>query len=40
MMRIRVCGVGRLGLPLSLVYAKYGHDVVGIDIDAKRIANN
>lgn len=38
-MKIGVCGVGRLGLPLSLVYAKYGHDVVGIDIDAKRIAD-
>ena len=38
-MRIGICGVGRLGLPLSLVYAKYGHDVVGIDIDAKRIAD-
>lgn len=29
--------MGRIGLPLSLVYAKYGHEVVGIDIDARRI---
>jgi UDPglucose 6-dehydrogenase len=38
-MKIGVCGLGKLGLPLSLVYAKYEHEVVGIDIDAKRIAN-
>jgi len=32
-----VVGLGRIGLPLSLVYAKHGHEVVGIDIDTKRV---
>jgi len=37
--RIAVVGMGRIGLPLSLVYAKYGHKVVGIDIDTKRVSS-
>jgi len=37
MKRIGVVGLGKLGLPLSLVFAKAGFDVVGIDVNPERI---
>jgi UDPglucose 6-dehydrogenase len=38
-LKVGLCGIGKLGLPLSLVYAKAGNDVVAVDIDPERIAN-
>ena len=35
--KIAVIGVGRVGLPLSLVLAKEGFEVIGVDIDASRL---
>ena len=32
-MRIAVFGMGKIGLPLAVQYARKGHDVVGIDVD-------
>ena len=34
---IAMIGVGRVGLPLSLVLAKEGFDVIGVDIDENRL---
>ena len=34
-MRIAVVGLGHIGLPLAVQYASRGHDVVGVDIDAR-----
>lgn len=37
-MKIGVCGLGKVGLPLALVLQEYGgHEVVGYDIDLPRI---
>ena len=35
--RIGVIGLGYVGLPLSLAFAEAGYDVIGVDIDAKRV---
>lgn len=35
---IVVLGVGRVGLPLALVFADVGFDVIGIDVDPFRVA--
>jgi UDPglucose 6-dehydrogenase len=37
-MIIGVCGLGKLGLPLALVFAKTGAKVYGVDISKERIA--
>lgn len=37
-MRIAVVGLGYVGLPLSLQFARSGADVVGLDIDAAKVA--
>lgn len=34
-MRIAVVGLGHIGLPLAVQYASRGHDVLGIDLDAR-----
>ena len=36
-MKIGVVGLGKLGLPLSLVFAKAGFEVYGVDINEQRI---
>jgi len=36
-MKIGVIGLGKLGLPLALVFAKAGYEVLGIDISEDRI---
>ncbi len=34
-MRVAVVGLGHIGLPLAVQYASRGHDVLGIDLDAR-----
>jgi len=36
-MKIAVIGLGKLGLPLALVFAKFGYEVVGLDISDERL---
>lgn len=36
-MKIAVIGMGKIGLPLAVQYAKKGHDVIGVDINSKTI---
>ena len=36
-MKIAVIGLGKIGLPLAVQYARKGHDVIGIDINSKTI---
>ncbi len=35
--RVAVIGLGYVGLPLALVFAEAGYEVVGIDIDARKV---
>lgn len=35
--RVAVIGLGYVGLPLALVFAEAGYDVVGIDIDSRKV---
>ena len=37
-MRIGIIGLGYVGLPIGVAFAEAGHDVVGLDTDARRIA--
>ena len=37
-MRIGIIGLGYVGLPLGVAFAEAGHDVVGLDSDARRLA--
>jgi UDP-N-acetyl-D-glucosamine dehydrogenase len=37
-MKIGIIGLGYVGLPLGVAFAEEGHDVVGLDTDARRIA--
>ena len=37
-MKIGIIGLGYVGLPLGVAFAEAGHDVVGLDTDARRIA--
>lgn len=36
-MRIGIIGLGYVGLPLAAAFAEAGHDVVGLDTDARRV---
>ncbi len=36
-MRVTVIGLGKLGLPFAALIAKAGHEVVGLDLNTKRI---
>ena len=37
-MKIGIIGLGYVGLPLGVAFAEAGHDVIGLDTDARRIA--
>ena len=37
-MKVGVVGLGYVGLPLAIVFAEEGHDVVGVDADSRRVA--
>ena len=37
MSRVAVVGIGRVGLPLALYLADKGHEVIGLDVDPKRV---
>ena len=37
-MRIGIIGLGYVGLPIGVAFAEAGHEVVGLDTDARRIA--
>jgi UDP-N-acetyl-D-glucosamine dehydrogenase len=36
-MRVGIMGLGYVGLPLAVAFAEEGHDVVGVDIDARKV---
>lgn len=36
-MKIAVIGMGKIGLPLAVQYARKGHEVVGVDINAQTV---
>jgi UDP-N-acetyl-D-glucosamine dehydrogenase len=36
-MRVGIIGLGYVGLPLAVAFAEAGHDVVGIDVDQRRV---
>src|SRR5919198_2357077 len=36
-MRVGVMGLGYVGLPLAVAFAEQGHDVVGVDIDTRKV---
>ncbi|MDP9189591.1 MAG: nucleotide sugar dehydrogenase [Actinomycetota bacterium] len=36
-MKVGVIGLGYVGLPLALAFAEQGHDVIGLDTDARRV---
>ena len=36
-MKIGIVGLGYVGLPLAVAFAEAGHDVVGLDADARKI---
>ena len=38
-MKIGVVGLGYVGLPLVVAFAEAGHDVVGVDVDARVVAS-
>lgn len=37
-MKVGIVGLGYVGLPLALAFAEEGHDVVGVESDARRVA--
>ena len=37
-MRIGIVGLGYVGVPLAVAFAREGCEVVGVDVDAGRIA--
>ena len=37
MMRIGIIGLGYVGLPLGVAFAEEGHEVIGLDIDPRRV---
>ena len=36
-MRVGIMGLGYVGLPLAVAFAEEGHDIVGVDIDARKV---
>jgi UDP-N-acetyl-D-glucosamine dehydrogenase len=36
-MNVGIIGLGYVGLPLAVAFAEAGHDVVGLDVDARRV---
>jgi UDP-N-acetyl-D-glucosamine dehydrogenase len=36
-MKVGVIGLGYVGLPLALAFAEEGHDVIGLDVDARKV---
>jgi UDP-N-acetyl-D-glucosamine dehydrogenase len=36
-MRVGIIGLGYVGLPLAVAFAEAGHDVVGVDVDQRRV---
>ena len=36
-MRVGIMGLGYVGLPLVVAFAEQGHDVVGVDVDARKV---
>jgi UDP-N-acetyl-D-glucosamine dehydrogenase len=36
-MRVGIVGLGYVGLPLAVTFAEHGHDVVGVDLDGRKI---
>jgi UDP-N-acetyl-D-glucosamine dehydrogenase len=36
-MRVGIMGLGYVGLPLAVAFAEQGDDVVGVDIDARKV---
>jgi len=36
-MRIGVIGLGYVGLPIAVAFAEAGHDVLGLDVDARKV---
>jgi UDP-N-acetyl-D-glucosamine dehydrogenase len=37
-MKLGIVGLGYVGLPLAVEFAEMGHDVVGLDLDARKVA--
>src|SRR2546426_7924765 len=37
-MKVGIVGLGYVGLPLGVAFAEVGHEVIGLDTDARRIA--
>lgn len=37
-MKVGVIGLGYVGLPLAVAFAEVGHEVIGLDVDASKIA--
>ena len=38
MMKIGIVGLGYVGLPLAMEFAEAGHEVIGVDVDAHKVA--
>ena len=38
-MKIGIVGLGYVGLPLAVAFAEEGHEVVGVDVDQRRVAS-
>jgi len=38
MMKIGIVGLGYVGLPLAMEFAEAGHEVIGVDVDAQKVA--
>ena len=36
-MNVGIMGLGYVGLPLAVAFAEEGHDVIGVDVDARKI---
>ena len=37
-MKIGICGLGYVGLPLALPFARMGVEVIGLDVDEKKVS--
>jgi UDP-N-acetyl-D-glucosamine dehydrogenase len=36
-MKVGIIGLGYVGLPLAVAFAEAGHDVIGVDVDSRRV---